>query len=1456
MLLYVTRDAEAAIGAAGLWDGLEKLRADAAADCLAARLDEIGGAKGFFKRNYRKYRELYRLLEDVGGQPVLVLLDVLSQGDPDYRSILYDKDSQAFARLKGQIPDTAELEDWVAEQLPTVEPLPEAPESVYTLWLSVPLRPDKGRRDFWVYDSRLAVVDCAAPAFEKYAQTVADLILTELLDPQGVPVEGCGTVCFARAGECGVLYATSDTGDVLLMRAFVEQIPTTPELVQVVLKNWSPEFCERERTSEDLRREAWRAYPVSTLESPKSWGAVRENAEANLALSSEEEELINAASQVGPDGGMPLFIDGRAGSGKSTMLWHLYAKQCDDWLAACTEDDDGDQVGRPLYVTYSRVLLEGARRGVLGILTNRHEYLERPLRDEDKQLLGSTFQTMSDLLMSLIPAMDRVRFDAHKRVDYRRFTRMFHESFRSASHVGGLTSETAWHVVRTLIKGRYEDHDMTPEEYEEIPRDDRSVSGQDFRTVFERVWSGWYRVRCQEDGLWDDQDLARAALHWLAKAKLDPATLPAAVFCDEVQDLTRMELAFLMRGSIYPHYALRSYRVSSIPFVFAGDPSQTLNPSGFRWASLTSAFYSDLLFGLGIDGKHVPHRTEQSLSKNYRSGRPIVELSNSIQLVRASLFGPQTLRPQESWRVDDTNVVSPMKFILGAVVDHDEIATIADDTIIIVPCEEGGEYDWAVEDPALQKLVPEEGEPPRNVISASAAKGLEFEQVILYKFGAQFADLGLGFEPVADAAIHTDLRREYFFNKLYVAASRAKSVLYVVDSVDGDSALWRRIVDSGYLRQLAESSKAPDAWLGGDSEHSFTGLGQLDAASREDVGLLAGGEFAEENARQLFEKGKEQRDPVSLRRAWRYFHKLQLDEDAVLALAYAHYFGEQYEEAGRRFEQSTERRMALECYWEGGLWKQIDRWQGAYGTEAEDFKAVAARFMLASRSDLPALRAILEEVRTLLARGEAVSPLAVRWVEVVGRILIVSQKLDEPTLRELLVTVLESLGDRGFSGCLERAGELHFAESRFEQAIRCWRRAGATLTDDYHEAEARCARYPGALAHAEEINEQARRARVIVDIWQASRLPLGSTSTDWQSRLGRAYLDLGTPDKAIAPLRLSGDLDAAAKALWSAVKGGALKQDKAWDASLELAEAALRAKRWPLALDLVDGKTARSLRNRGDAQAVGKRFEIVRHIAWSDTDPAGTGIARKELMALLLEVQGEQGWEQAVGEKVMGLAYERVNDQESALKYYSGRLQRALQAADSERERWSRQRWLVIQSKKIARLAAKGTAAAGLNQERRAFDDYLKPSGLEASTIERLAAEDPRSAEILQERPHVSIERLGSGLRPEVKTDDAGNQQLRFGGFDIQIRPAERAVRLSDAVSHEDMTVNYGGGWMSGRLLDSGAFIRHDDGVAATTDRAVKISIVATNEVRIDTTTDGGLRLVVDEGSSSGRGAY
>ncbi len=344
-----------------------------------------------------------------------------------------------------------------------------------------------------------------------------------------------------------------------------------------------------EDTAEALSRVAVRSYPYLMVLDSDAWLKIQKDEEANLALSPEEAELLESVRKagVGDRLGYPLFINGRAGSGKSTMLQYLAA----DYVEFSLERSDGL---KPIYMTYSRDLLDRAKQTVRGLLTTHHKRLLEGAPDSSKidALLSDSFVVFHEFLYSLLTPEDAERFAPERRVTYAEFRRLWAEEFGRRPEAKHISPDLAWHTIRSYIKGRRStsDDDLDPEEFDALPLRQRSVSLDTYRQIYEHVWCRWYKRLCKEKRHWDDQDLAARVLE---SSSSGAAQLPSfgAVFCDEAQDFTPLELEIIFQLSLFSRRSLSPQDLQRVPIAFAGDPLQTINPTGFRWEAVKADFH-------------------------------------------------------------------------------------------------------------------------------------------------------------------------------------------------------------------------------------------------------------------------------------------------------------------------------------------------------------------------------------------------------------------------------------------------------------------------------------------------------------------------------------------------------------------------------------------------------------------------------------------------------------------------------------------------------------------------------------------------------------------------------------------------------------------------------------------------------------------------------------------------
>lgn len=227
-----------------------------------------------------------------------------------------------------------------------------------------------------------------------------------------------------------------------------------------------------------------------------------------------------------------------------------------------------------------------------------------------------------------------------------------------------------------------------------------------------------------------------------------------------------------------------------VPLAFAGDPFQTLNPTGFRWEATKAFFTEKFIHSFPGMSRELNYR---ELTYNYRSSQHIVRFCNSIQLVRSVAFDFPEIKPQHPWEYDED---APRVFYYERG-DLEMLKTLKtqSEIRIIVPCEEGGEAQWARDNGLAEFVEFDEADVPKNVVSPTRVKGLEFPRVVLYGFaGACPATLR---KAIAASSVTLEgdqaIEPQYFLNRLYVAASRPRKRLFIIDAAADIEGFWNHI---------------------------------------------------------------------------------------------------------------------------------------------------------------------------------------------------------------------------------------------------------------------------------------------------------------------------------------------------------------------------------------------------------------------------------------------------------------------------------------------------------------------------------------------------------------------------------------------------------------------------------------------------------------------------------------
>lgn len=989
--------------------------------------------KKIFGFNFR----LIAAEKHVGEHLVVVLLRLVVRGGNEYGAFLDDPPTWAGRHYDAELDDK-KLAVWVAERTKKELPPParELSEVEQTFLWSSPYA--EKSEDTIVCETHEWVQSIREPRITDRLIRLPELIVKATDGP---------------AGEVHLLRSAADKNLTILAC----NLPGTRQCVLLSVNYADAEDLLRQQQSawseklqaadsETVLRYSRRSYPSILCYDDDMWMTVQKDPQANLALSPEEADILQASSQSG----FPLFINGRAGSGKSTLLQYLFAQSLLRW--ACQPSWESVAGTRPLYIASSRELLKVAQDVVQSLLMGNHEHLLASHHIDKHRLdsLGGCFQHFMDFMRGALDTESRARFSAATYVSYAKFRRLWMERFgkeKKAVHEVG--PQISWHVIRGYIKGMSVDDLLEKGDYYELPEEERTVSRHVYDAVYDRVWSAWYGPLCRSGDAWDSQDLVR----YLLEKDLLPAS-HVAVFCDEAQDFTRLELEAIYRCSVFSDRQIDHLGVKRVPFVFAGDPFQTLNPTGFRWESVRAAFTERILRSLyrWNTRADLPQLNYQELTFNYRSSKRIVEFCNSIQAVRASLFGHQrSLSPQHTWQLGSQ--ASPPVFFETGDAQMEAALREQSDLVLIVPCEEGDEVEYVAGDPYLSSFVQsDDSGTPRNVLSAARAKGLEFLRVALYGWSAKEEAKTLAAMMRSpnrdDLTVEKRLGLEYFMNNLYVAASRAQRRLFLIDRKESRDALWWFAADDQHLSQIIGGMPKRDVWEG----HTGCFVRGVPDSFREDR------EDPRAIAEQFEREGLSKEDSYLLKQASLQYASAGDTTKTHQCRAYADFFDGRFRDAGEHFRKASLFEKAIDAYWRGHHYKELEQCVRDNPEFARHPRCRVAAFVRGASKTIRECRSLMEQIlESARLNDKLQSDLkSALWKDAVQQAVqktIEDDKSDwKPEDAGALADLLQELAGFGARSDEKHIARFMFAARRYEDVLKVLKNDDSS--DMYHDASA------------------------------------------------------------------------------------------------------------------------------------------------------------------------------------------------------------------------------------------------------------------------------------------------------------------------------------------------------------------------------------------------------------------
>jgi len=289
------------------------------------------------------------------------------------------------------------------------------------------------------------------------------------------------------------------------------------------------------------------------------------------------------------------------------------------------------------------------------------------------------------------------------------------------------------------------------------------------------------------------------------------------IVVDEVQDLTNIQLYLIIKS-------LRQAQ----DFILCGDSNQIVHPNFFSWSKVKSLFYRQ-------QDLQTSDELIRILNTNYRNSPQVTDIANKILKIKNQRFG--SIDKESHYLVESNGHTQGEVLFLQ---DTAEIRRELDSktrastlfAVIVMTVE--------------QKPAAQQHFSTPLVFTIQEAKGLEYENIILYNFlsqeEARYREIGKGVS-VADleqdikyarAKDKTDKSLEvykFYINALYVAITRAVKNLYWIESSPKQSLLeLLGLRDAQGSLQLANQNSSLDAWR--QEAHKLELQGKQEQAER------------------------------------------------------------------------------------------------------------------------------------------------------------------------------------------------------------------------------------------------------------------------------------------------------------------------------------------------------------------------------------------------------------------------------------------------------------------------------------------------------------------------------------------------------------------------------------------------------------------------------------------------
>jgi len=289
------------------------------------------------------------------------------------------------------------------------------------------------------------------------------------------------------------------------------------------------------------------------------------------------------------------------------------------------------------------------------------------------------------------------------------------------------------------------------------------------------------------------------------------------VIVDEVQDLTNIQLYLIIKS-------LRQAQ----DFILCGDSNQIVHPNFFSWSKVKSLFYRQ-------EDIQTSDELIRILNTNYRNSPQVTDIANKILKIKNQRFG--SIDKESHYLVESNgHTQGEVLFLQDTAAIRQELDSKTKASTLFA----------VIVMTTDQKPAAQQHFSTPLVFTIQEAKGLEYENIILYNFlsqeearyreiskGVSLADLERDIK-YARGKDKTDKSLEvykFYINALYVAITRAVKNLYWIESNPKQSLLdLLGLRDAQASLQLVNQNSSLDAWR--QEAHKLELQGKQEQAER------------------------------------------------------------------------------------------------------------------------------------------------------------------------------------------------------------------------------------------------------------------------------------------------------------------------------------------------------------------------------------------------------------------------------------------------------------------------------------------------------------------------------------------------------------------------------------------------------------------------------------------------